>query len=213
MSYTFKKSAFAATQTFLLRESEILMTSDNGKTKSIPYYAIKKVSLFHIEPTNNQNNSKNKSTLSENTGIPKTQTMSGSYGNVIETYQCKLSINGQKPVVISNNHFVSFAKFLPQNKEYTTFIKKLHQKLATNKNIVFQKGTDMGAFLGITVLFTILSLVLLVIAIVLFINQKHLIASALLIGEFLLIFAGLKLYKSYQPKVYNPKKIPEELLP
>lgn len=187
MFYTARRTLFTGTETFTLKENKLFISSTkkNQLVRTIPYSAIKEVSLTYFP----------------------------GYRNTPEIYQCFIKATNKETIKISSNHYKSFGYTVPQNDEYAAFVNALHQKLETNSSIVFKKGTSNVKFRLLTIFFGILILALIVLGIIGIFMKKYNVALAMLFGAFSFGAISYKIVKSFKPEKYSPTKIPTTLIP
>jgi len=127
-----------------------------------------------------------------------------------EQYLCTVQDNQNKKIRFGNQSIVKAATFDNRRESYVKFVNELHQKLE-NKNITYEKGS--GIYFPFFVFYIIASTFFLFMAVYGFTNNKMQVGVVMLLALVGFGLAGRRMLKSLKKGNYNPKEIPEDLLP
>ncbi len=183
-TYTFKKSAFTKTQSFVLDKTQIkLFNESNMLVDTINYNEIKTINMVQT-PTKIAKN----------------------------LHQCTITTRTNKKVVLRNYTYKGFTNLESKNAEYLIFILELHQKVKT-KNIQFKKGIKKGGFLIILLLLILMTILMTTITFVLYDKNKiaEMFISSIAVVVF--IFSIIRYSMMFKPENYDATNIPESALP
>jgi len=132
--------------------------------------------------------------------------------NTPDVYLCTLKFQMGTDLVIKSVHYKGLADFEKREEDYALFVRALHEVLAKERHIHFKKGISKGLYIlmGLLSIFGI-GMYIAISIVMLF--------STIIVGILCLIFTpflGMKLYaymKKNQPGTYDPKALPDYLLP
>lgn len=127
-----------------------------------------------------------------------------------EQYLCTIKYNQNKKIRFGNQSIVKAATFEDRSDSYVKFVDELHQKLE-NKNITYQKGS--GIYLPFFAFYIIASIFFLFMSVYGFVNNKMQVGIVMLLALVGFGLVGKRMLKSLKKGNYNPKEIPEDLLP
>ena len=184
MIYTYRKTTFTKTETYVLEHDVIKMYYENNMLiDSVSLSDIKSISLVHT-PTKVARN----------------------------MHQCTITTFSKKKIVLRNYSYLGLANFKNQNEEYLKFIYELHDKIK-NKNIQFKKGINKLGFL-VMLTFLILMIGLMgIIAVVLFNKEKYAEMGISGFAAILFLFLTITSVARFKPENYEPNNIPKNALP
>ncbi len=126
-----------------------------------------------------------------------------------EQFICTMHYNEGK-IRLVNQSVKTAGAFVDRSETYSDFVEKLHQKIASKK-IKFVAGVSYYKVL--LIVFSILLFTVLSIAIGTFIAGKYDVGVVLIVSFLALLFVLKQNQNSYKRKDYDPRNIPNELLP
>ncbi|MDC9721843.1 MAG: hypothetical protein PSN34_03605, partial [Urechidicola sp.] len=142
LTYTFRKSAFTKTQSFVLDETQIKIFNEvKMLIDTFSYNKIKSIAMVQTPTKIAQN-----------------------------LHQCTISTNNKK-IVLRNYTYRGFANLESQNDEYLKFIIELHQK-TKSKNIQFKKGIKKQVYLAMLMFLILMTGLMAVISFTLYDKNK-----------------------------------------
>ncbi len=127
-----------------------------------------------------------------------------------EQYLCTIKYNHNKKIRFGNQSIVKAATFEDRRESYTKFVKELHLKLE-KKNIPFEKGS--GIYFPFLALYIIALTAFLFLSFYGFTNDKFNVGIVMSLAFIGFGVIGKNFLKALKKGVYNPKEIPEDLLP
>lgn len=184
ISYTYNKTAFTKTKTFILQDNVIKVLDESKHLiDTVKIDAITSISLVH-------------------TPIKTARKM----------HQCTIkTIDGRK-IILRNYSFVGFANFKKQTDNYLKFILDLHEQ-TKNKPIQFKKGINKIGFVLLTSFMILMTVLMAVIVYMLFNKEKYGEMTISGIAFLLFVFLTITSIARFKPEKYNPNNIPKHLLP
>jgi len=127
-----------------------------------------------------------------------------------EQYLCTIVNHQNKKIRFGSSSIIKAATFEDRSNSYKNFVKELHKKLE-NKKIIYEKGSSIYAIF--LVFYIIAMLFFIAMSIYGFTNNKIQVGVVMLLAIIGFGFVGKRMLKSLKKGNYNPKEIPNELLP
>jgi hypothetical protein len=127
-----------------------------------------------------------------------------------EQYLCIIQGNQNKKIRFGSSSIIKAATFEDRRNSYLKFVNELHSKLE-NKNIIYEKGS--GIYFPFFVFYIIASIFFLFMSIYGFTSNKLNVGIVMLLALIGFGFVGKRMLKSLKKGTYNPKEIPDDLLP
>ena len=129
-----------------------------------------------------------------------------------DKYMCTIFTKGDK-VILTSIFMKSLLDIIHQDKEYTLFVKTLHQKTFSHTNVQYIKGAGKALFYVGKAVFIIGAILLGGLGIVGIIKGKYQVTVICGLGAIFLGLGAKSAFQSYKPEIYDPLDIRENLLP
>lgn len=127
-----------------------------------------------------------------------------------EQYLCTVKYNHNKKIRFGNQSIIKAATFEDRRESYVKFVNELHSKLE-NKNISYEKGS--GIYFPFLTFYIIALTAFSILSFYGFTNNKMQVGIVMLLAFLGFAFIGRDFLKALKKGTYNPKEIPEDLLP
>ena len=185
VSYQHKKTIFSEVEEYVLEEGFIIVKDSSAREKyAVPYNQIQKINLVFVPETRQS----------------------------FDKYLCRIHTKNKK-IVLSNLMFNSPVDIENQDKSYKNFVMALHEKIKKYTNVSYEKGVTTATYLFTKWGLLLGGMMLVFLGVVGVFMQKFQVTIVCGGAGVFILSIAKKFYKSYQPDVYNPEKISEELLP
>ena len=184
MKYSYRKTAFTKTESFVLEDNTIKVLNENN-------VLIDNVSLDDIASI---------SLVNTPTKVAR------------KMHQCTIKTIANKKIILRNYSYLGLANFQDQNEAYLKFIHELHEKTKT-KNIQFKKGINKIGFLAMLVFLILMTGLMVVIAVVLYNKGKFADMGISSLDILLFAFLIITYITRFKPENYDPDNIPKNALP
>ena len=169
MIYSYRKSAFTASETYKINDTLKIFNENNMLIDTISFNEITSISLLNIPSR-----------------VAK------------KMHQCTLKTVTNKKIIIRNYSYDGFANFSNQTKNYISFIHELHKNLE-RENIQFNKGMNTLKYTAILLLLILTRLLIVVIMVFFFDRNKFTEMGVALLTLFIFIYKIISFRASFKP--------------
>lgn len=185
MAYTTRNSVLTKRQTLSFAGDEFVVQPDEGDTLRVPLSEIRQVRLSY-QPTRDES----------------------------ERYVCELVLRSGAKLDFTNREYKGVLDFERHDAEYAAFVREVHDRLRRRAGVTFHGGVGAARHaVGAGCLVVGVATALVALAVMLASMGHVLIAVLKLVFIATLVPRALRWVNRNEPRTYDPRSIPPELLP